>query len=92
MSRARLALVIAFYAVVAAVGAVFMGTSVPPCFGRVPDGRMSQACIDHWLASRSPVEWLFSSPWTAVGFLVVASGLTIWWSRRQARRRSPRAS
>ena len=91
MSRARLGVLISFYTVVAALGAVFMGTSIPPCFGSVPGGRMSQACIDHWLASRSPVEWLFSSPWTAVGFFVVASGLTILWFRRQ-RRGSPRSS
>jgi hypothetical protein len=81
----RVALLITFYGLVAAIAGLFMGTSVPPCFGRVPDGRMSQACIDHWLANRGLVERLFSTSWTPVAAFLLASALTIWWFRRQPR-------
>jgi hypothetical protein len=84
----RVALLIAFYALLAFVAWLFAGNQLPPCIGRVPDGRISQECVDHWLATRSPIESVFANPWTAVIFFLVASALTIWWSRRRPARRS----
>lgn len=83
----RVALLIALYAVLAAIAVVFLGVSVPFCSGGI-DGRMSQECIDHWLANQSLVERFFGTPWPAVVAFVIASAVTIWWSRRHSRRRS----
>ena len=81
----RIAGLIALYAVIAIVGVVFLGSSVPQCFGD-STGHMSQACVDRWLANRPLFEAFISTPWPAVGFFFVASGLTILWSRRRSRR------
>ena len=92
----RVAVLVLLYALIAVVVAVFVGSSIPPCTGSVPDGRMSQACIDAWLAQRSVIDWLLSTPYPEIAGFVAASAGTIWWSRRRrvsdrARRRQPRS-
>ena len=82
----RVAGLIALYALLAIVGIVFLGNAIPPCFGDA-SGHVSKECYDHWLATRSPVESFFSTPWPSVVTHVGASALTIWWDRRSRRRR-----
>lgn len=83
----RLVVMIVSYAFIAAIVWVFVGTAIPPCFGRVPDGRISQACVDVWIANRSFVEWLLATPYPEIAGFLAASALTIWLhGRRRARR------
>ena len=79
----RVAGLIVLYALIAIVGVFVFGTSVPPCFGRVPDGKISDVCLNQWLASRSPIDSFFANPWAVAAFVLVATALTIWWSRRR---------
>jgi hypothetical protein len=76
----RIGLLIAAYAVIAVVAYVFLRPMVPPCFGVVPNGEVSKACYDAWLAR----EWLARSPYPEIAGFVAAAALTIWWSRRRA--------
>ena len=78
----RVAWLIFLWAVIAVVVTAFLGSSIPPCTGRVPDGRMSQECIDAWVAQRGAVEWLLSTPFPEIGGFLIASVVTIWWFRR----------
>ena len=79
----RVALLIAAYAVIAILAYFFVGTQVPPCFGRVPDGRISQACYDSWLASRPWWQALLDTPYVEIAAFLAASAVTIWISRRR---------
>jgi hypothetical protein len=79
-----IAVLIAAYAAIAVVVYVFLGgAQLPPCFGRVPDGQISQACYEMWLAERPWIAWFGSTPYPEVAGFLVATGATIWLARRR---------
>jgi hypothetical protein len=75
MTRRRWAAVLAIYGVAAIVAMVFTGPQIPNCFGSVPNGEMSPACIAAWQASRSTLDQLLGTPSGALLlFLALAGG------------------
>lgn len=54
MTRERWSVLLALYAL-AALAVVFLGTSVPACFGDAA-GQMSADCVARWEAGRSLIE------------------------------------
>jgi len=87
MTRPRWVAVLAGYAAVSVLAAVFLRAQVAPCFGSVPTGKMSPACIAAWQAQRPLWDTIFDTPLGAVVVFVVLAAAT-WVAVKLAGHRS----
>jgi hypothetical protein len=80
----RIALRSAMYGVLASLVYLFVGgPEVAPCLGG--PGFDNAPCVATWLSERPWQAWLLSTPYPEIAGFLVASALTVWWSRRQRR-------
>jgi hypothetical protein len=75
MTRTRWAAVLAGYAALSLLAGFFLKAQVAPCFGSVPTGEISGACVAAWQAQRPLWDTMFDTPLGAVFmFVVLAAG------------------
>jgi hypothetical protein len=73
----------------------FVGYSLPPCFGRVPDGQISAECMAQWQAAMplfpQRFVYVFGAPMSAVVSFLALTGIALVVDlTRRSRQRSSR--
>lgn len=85
MTRKRWAVVLVLYGIAAVLATFVLGGQVPPCFGSVPTGEVSEQCFSAWQASRSWLDRLFDTPLGGVALFLALTAAT-WAVTRVAGR------